>query len=1040
MMTIQTVAIRYQWLLSLALGLPVALLALGLGFAGYIFFTLDPDRLRVPLEKMFLESTGRQLEMGRLRLSTLDGVGVRTDRVVMRNTKTNAVEGQVQTMVIGLDLIPLAWGQISIQKISLERLILRVRRNTHGSWSISDVFDHPFKKGAVRFDPTTSILQLTRSTIRIVDDSSPLTNMGLGIGEVIGRTYQLNDLDLRFGGSAGSKKPIPLSLQAELEELGQKTVIALEGNLRFPDQKNQALQGDLQVFVEDLQPENWQSYWQPWLKAQSLQALQGLDTGRLDANLHWRGLADNSYQLNGVVGLKSVQWRWPAVWGSQPWNTPSLVTKLDLIRKPSLWQAKNATFSIGNLSVTATGSVNTQKQLANLKISSNDFNPYLTRKSLPPQILTPSLKTLLLQSTDQGNLRFNSQTTGAVAYTGQTLQTLLNKGTITLLNLGWKPPGLTQPLEKLTGSLFFAPGLVTLKQVQGQVAGSPLTLSGKVLRPGEYAASPDLTLESSNLNLNALQALLTSPLVSAPLRYSASVFTQMSGTAQGKVRIIGSALEGQLLLQNATVSLRPLGTPVTDLRGTVLLHDGLMDLKGVEGQAAGSNFHFDGTVQKPTGQSTLAGTLTGNLVFPDALKLLPGRLPNSLNAYGTAPIQVTFTPQGTSTQAQIQGDFSQVNGLRVQVVERQKPRIITRTVLQDDGTSTFETTEESVAPRLTDLMTLANPRQVLLTAMASPDQLRIQNGTVQLNDFNLQFRGTVARWQTARASMQWQLTSDAGLPPVLGQSFPWIQKLPVGSSSLGQVDLALTGTPDQSYWSGGLRSQGAPLLSYKNTVTTQRRRRRPKPTLPTETLPSAQPGDQVPTEPSLTPTLDGVTGVPDRSTSLMPSKPNTPRKRRPLRKTPDSQLALSPTELTAAPPLRKRKQKAPVTLTNQVLVVSPTLTPAISSRRRKKSTDRAKPMTTPMVISTASVTHKRPKKTAATSQIQAAPSSTTSAKFTNRTSKGTSSTNTPPKSASVIKPALKKPSVKRQKRPSTLSTEALPTASGKPLIPKSKAP
>ncbi|WP_218082871.1 DUF748 domain-containing protein [Anthocerotibacter panamensis] len=854
--------------LRIALGVVLVLIALTLLSLTYTLVTLEPNQWRVPLEQALQESTGRKFELGRLRLSTFEGVGVRTDRVLMRD-ENNQVEGQARDILIEMDLLPLLWQRFQVRAITLDRLTLRVERDRQGHWSIGDLLTRPVQSEGLTINPTTTTLQLTRANVRIKDHSTTPA-----------RDYQLRNLDLRLEGVQGDQEPRPISLQGSLiqDVQNQETVVALEGKVHLPNAQERP-EGDLQILVAGLQSQAWEFYWRPWLQSLGVQGLLGLSAGRLDLDLRWKGQNNGDYQLTGRVGAKGVQWPWPQVWGSKPWITPTLIAQVNISQEGGHWRVNPTTVTLGEMAVTAQGSLDATN--LDLQVTSNDFDPYKVRDRLPLSLVPKPLKHWLVTSTGQGKLRFSAQTQG-------TLQNLTSTGTVTLLGLGlktttmdgnidhltgqlvfdqpghmrfdkvelglgktsclvtgelvdsqwqlllkaqgldlerltgissaffpkfvgqWRGKGdlegtlsgplanptfvgalklnqaqfrdsaLPRPITQVTGSLKFTPGLLTLMDIKGLVDGSPLTLTGTVTNLGLANTQPNLTLQGESLDLSTVRALVSSSLVSPALRKASTFLTQLSGVARGSLTVQGPRLEGQLQLSGATVGLAPLAIPLTGVSGIALFTDGNIAFQNLKGNAAGSDFQFDGSVLDVVEVATVQGVLRGQLAFPSVFKLLPLGVASGLQAEGSAPFTLTFTPQGTSTLVQGEGNFATVSQLRLSSL--------------DFGGTT--------------------PRRGTLTALAGPNTLEIQGANLDLLGSALEVSGTIRRWQTSAASFQLELSSDPQPLTSLAITLPWVSELTAFAQGQGRINLSLEGTPQRSAWSGGVRLKDVqiPLL------------------------------------------------------------------------------------------------------------------------------------------------------------------------------------------------------------------------------------
>ncbi|GEM_PF-4703548 len=839
-------------LVRVVLAVLVSGIALGVGFFGYIFLTLDPNQWRLPLEQALSQSSGRQVEVGRLRFSTVNGLGIRADQIAIRDR--SLLEGQGRDLLLEIELLPLLWQQVAVRKLTIDRLNLKVRRDRRGVWSIADLLSRPVETERLSFDPASTVLQLTRATVSITDELITPS-----------RSYQLVGLDLRLGGSRTATDPLPISMQGTLDELGQQTVMALEGKILAPATPDQNWQGDLQMLVSDFQPQNWEGYWRAWLVEQGLTGLTGLGAGRLDLDLRWQGGTDGATQLTGRLGAKALFWQWPQVFGPEPWFTPSLVAQLDLKRAAmGEWQANPVVLNLGEMAVTLTGSFDPAPQRLSLQATSNDFDPYLVRDRLPLNLIPKPLVPWLVTSTGKGKLKFSGQTQG-------TLNQLTTTGQVDLLGLGLKTATMDGDIDSLTGQLVFDPNQVEFKQVKLGLGKSACAVNG-TLRDNQW----DLKVDAPNLDLGRLSGI------------SSAFFRQFVGEWRGQGRLLGQlqgplgnpAFVGSLELLQAEFRDRRLPRPVTQLAGSLRFEPGLLTLDNLQGKTGGGAISLTGTVTQP-GQSnaspdlTLKGNLdlalvqallnsplVGRALQTSRLTRLNGTAQGTLNFQGSSlngeldlrDVTVGLTSLGLPL-TQVQGmallsggdlelrdlrgfagpsNFTfnglvrnflgrtALNGsLRGQLVfpsARQLLPELTGT-LQAVGSAPFNVTftsqgDSTLAQGDGDLSGIAQTRlgelnlgeleQGTFTALATPDRLALQQATLVTARNTLQLVGTVRRWSTPAAQVRLSLTSDPQPLTQLTTLLPWLADLDLVQGQ-GQLDLQLSGTRQASNWVGGVR-------------------------------------------------------------------------------------------------------------------------------------------------------------------------------------------------------------------------------------------
>ena len=552
---------------------------------------VNPNAYKETFRQALSQATQREVEIGDLKLRTWGSAALTANNLLLvRQTnygKRELVDLAAREAEAEVDFFSLLFGRLVIKRFVLDQVVINVQRDIEGNWSFSDLLDKPIETPQVALDLERTGLAMRHAEINVIDQ---------GISP--GRAFRMTNMEVNLAALAGEK--LPISLQGNLTEDRKTAFVTMEGSVTPPKAPTGGLDGwggDLQVKVQDFQPQLFQTYFQP------IESLRGL-YGKIKADFQVRGVIGQDYQLQGKSTIENMDWYWPQAFGSLPWSSKNLTTDFKVGVTPKAVRFDNIKLVAEGTLVEMDGSVTPPDKSAappgttgvlDLRVKTQDLDPFIARQHMPAGLLGKNLYPWLYQSSGQGTIGADLQLKGYLAAgKGQSdspYTPLSTTGRIDVRGLDYKGPGFARPVEKIVGPLVFTPdGGIQSDGMRMQVGTSEVLIAGTT---GPQLA---LTVNAPDLDLDASRSLLRDKRLGA----LALPMTLSKATGKGNIdlKIEGSlenpVLTGVLAIQNADIQDTRLPKLVRNVTGTVNFTPTLTSFSNVLGRVDDAPFTVTG--------------------------------------------------------------------------------------------------------------------------------------------------------------------------------------------------------------------------------------------------------------------------------------------------------------------------------------------------------------------------------------------------------------------------------------------------------------
>lgn len=568
---------------------------------------VNPNAYKETFRQALSQATQRDVEIGDLKLKTWGSAALTANNLLLVRQPTygkrELVDLAAREAEAEVDFFSLLFGRLVIKRFVLDQVVINVQRDAEGNWSFSDLLDKPIETPQVALDLERTGLTMNHAEINVIDQG---TNPG--------RVFRMTNMDVNLAALAGEK--LPISLKGNLTEDRKTAFVTLDGSVTPPKTAVGGLDGwggDLQVKVQDFQPQLFQTYFQP------LESLRGL-SGKVKADFQIRGIVGQDYQLQGKSTIENMDWYWPQTFGSLPWSSKNLTTNFKIGATPKTVRFENINLEAEGTRIAMDGSVTApDKSVAppgttgvlDLKVKTEELDPFVARQHLPPGLLGKNLYSWLYLSSGQGTIQADVQLKGYLAAgkgkSDSPYVPVSTTGRIDVRGLDYKGPGFARPVEQIEGPLVFKPeGGIQSEGMRMKVGTSEVLIAGMT---GPQLA---LTVKAPDLDLDAGRSLLRDKRLGA-LALPATL-SKATGKGNINLKIEGSlanpALTGVLAVQNADIQDTRLPKLVRNVTGTVNFTPALTSFSNVLGRVDDAPFSVAGQFK---GTSRLLDIKSDNL-------------------------------------------------------------------------------------------------------------------------------------------------------------------------------------------------------------------------------------------------------------------------------------------------------------------------------------------------------------------------------------------------------------------------------------------
>ena len=409
---------------------------------------VNPNAYKETFRQALSQATQREVEIGDLKLKTWGSAALTANNLLLVRQPTygkrELVDLAAREAEAEVDFFSLLFGRLVIKRFVLDQVVINVQRDIEGNWSFSDLLDKPIETPQVALDLERTGLAMRHAEINVIDQ-----------GTSPGRAFRMTNMEVNLTALAGEK--LPISLQGNLTEDRKTAFVTMEGSVTPPKTATGGLDGwggDLQVKVQDFQPQLFQTYFQP------LESLRGL-YGKIKADFQVRGIVGQDYQLQGKSTIENMDWYWPQTFGSLPWSSKNLTTDFKVGVTPKAVRFDNINLEAEGTRIEMDGSVIPPDKsttppgttgVLDLRVKTKELDPFIARQHMPAGLLGKNLYPWLYQSSGQGTIEADVQLKGYLAAgkgkSDSPYTPVSTTGRLDVRGLDYKGPGFARSIER----------------------------------------------------------------------------------------------------------------------------------------------------------------------------------------------------------------------------------------------------------------------------------------------------------------------------------------------------------------------------------------------------------------------------------------------------------------------------------------------------------------------------------------------------------------------------------------------------------------
>ena len=518
---------RKKWS-RLLLWILVPILVMGMFGLVFLYYFFDPNLYRNVIQKSLTTTLGREVSIGRAKISLWGGVGIAFEELRIKDRSLSFDLLQSKKLILNVKLLPLLKKEIKWNRIVLEAPTFHLLRDRNGRFNVLDTLltAEGLKGSQQKMIQTLSTLFGGSFSIR--DGEINFSDEGLGDPPLI---TQIRSFNLRLS-KVSYQEPFPFQLDGKIVHSKKEGYLSIAGMVQnLPEDMNfSEVRMEAEVKIKGIET----SHFWPYLKG--LLPMKMI-SGSLDLEGHYGGALAGVFNASAKMKLRDVVYDHPQVFASI--LTPKEMN-LDLDMEHNLEEIKVHRISLELPEIKLLGKgkiygIGTKEMGLEAEAQSDPFDLSEGKKFIPFRILIPKVSDPLSRAEGSGSVQIVSvKLSGKMSEIEHcdrmeyahilSVAMKLNKAQ---LKLPWKFP----ILEELRGRLFFKKGDLTFNGVEGRLLHSTMNRANGTFF--HLLHVPTLQIRSEgNFNLGDFISLIKmgESVSASPLALSS--ITSLSGMAQ----------------------------------------------------------------------------------------------------------------------------------------------------------------------------------------------------------------------------------------------------------------------------------------------------------------------------------------------------------------------------------------------------------------------------------------------------------------------------------------------------------------------------
>ncbi|NWF93374.1 MAG: AsmA-like C-terminal domain-containing protein [Syntrophaceae bacterium] len=449
----------------------IPILIVGIFALLFIHYLLDPDLHRNAIQESLSKALGREVTIGRARLTFwgLPGIVFEDFRVRDRTGTSDLI--QSRRLILKIELLPLLEREVRWKRIILDQPLIRVARDKEKRWNILDIALTKETSKASQQKTIQTISTLFGGSFSLRNGTLSVTDEGLGSSPL---TTQIRSFNLHLK-EVAFLKPFSFELSGEILHSNREGQVSIAGIIQdlAEDMDLSKVKVEAEVKMKGIET----SHFWPYLK--TLLPMKMI-SGSLDLNGHYEGIPVASFKTSAKMRFRDLVYDHPQVFGHP--LTPRWVNlDLDMEYDPKEIRVLQLSLELPEISVKARGRIHgigTEQMAMEAEARTGRFDLSEGKKFIPYRIITPKVSGPLLRAEGKGSIQIvSAKLSGKISEIEHCdqLQYAHTLSAEVRLNRAWvRFPWDLPPLEDLKGSLLFANGHLGLREIEGKFLHSTI--------------------------------------------------------------------------------------------------------------------------------------------------------------------------------------------------------------------------------------------------------------------------------------------------------------------------------------------------------------------------------------------------------------------------------------------------------------------------------------------------------------------------------------------------------------------------------------
>ncbi len=513
----------------------IPVVAVGIFFLLSVNYLINPNLSRNILQRSLSLSLGREVTVGKARISLWGGVGVVFEDFRVKDRSQAFDLLQSKRLILKAKILPLFRREVRWKRVVLDGPTLHLVRDRNGRFNF---FDRPWSGDELKASETKMLQILSTAfggsfTFRdgtIVFSDESVTDSPL-VTEISSFNFHLSEVSFR--------RAFPFRMNGKVSHATSEGHFSLEGKIRNIREDMDLSKGKIEAEVE-MKGIDILHFW-PYLK-------RGLPMKTISATLDLKGRYEGTFsgvgKISAKIKFRDVVYDHPQVFATilkPDWMNIGFDLDYDSkeiriprvsVELPELWvKAKGRIYGIG-----------TEEMGMEAEAQSGPFDLAEGKKLIPYRIITPDVSDALFRAEGSGPVQILSvKLSGKMAEIDhcdllQNAHTLSVEMTVggARLKFPWNLP----PLENFKGHLVFKGGHLSVREAEGRVFHSSLEKVNATFHQLLFVPTLQFNCEG-RLDLTDLPALLKTDLITGEFSQALSSIDIRSGRAEYRLSAKG---------------------------------------------------------------------------------------------------------------------------------------------------------------------------------------------------------------------------------------------------------------------------------------------------------------------------------------------------------------------------------------------------------------------------------------------------------------------------------------------------------------------